>query len=287
MMKTDTIFPVLRAALCIAWAAAFAGCAEQRTAARAEPLAARSPAPQVVAEPREPTAILMRMATFLANTPRFNVTLHDKFDVLQESGQMIEFGETRQITVSRPNGLRVELEQSDGEKHVVLYDGKVITAFTPTLSVYAQAVAPGGIDAAVTYFLRDLHMRLPLAALLLSRFPQEIRGRTEEIAYVEHTQVQGMPAHHLAGRTETVDYQLWIAEGARPLPLRAVLTYKNAAGHPQFRADFVNWNLSPEIRNDRFVFTPPQGARKIAFVAQVPAFAVPGTAAPAAAGEQP
>lgn len=282
-MRVRTYFEGLRRLLGVAVTVAATGCSEQRAALHTELPADQVTTPQAAAEPREPDVILTRMATYLANTPRFSVTLLDKFDVLQESGQMIEFGETRQITVSRPNGLRVELEQSDGDQHVVLYDGQVITAFTPTLSVYAQAAVPGGIDAAVTYFLHDLHMRLPLAALLLTRFPQEIRGRTEEIAYVEHTQIQGMPAHHLAGRTETVDYQLWIAEGARPLPLRAVLTYKNAEGHPRFRADFVNWNLFPEIPKDRFVFTPPAGSRKIAFVAQMPEFAVPQ----AAAGAQP
>lgn len=283
-MQTTSLVWAIRALLCIA-VVTTAGCAERQAAARLEPQVARAPAPAVVAEPHEPETILMRMATFLAGTPRFTVTLQDRFDVLQDSGQMIEFGETRQITVSRPDGLRVELEQSDGEQHQVLYDGKDITAFSPGLNVYAQASKPGGIDQAVTFFLQDLHMRLPLAALLLGRFPEEIQRRTQELAYVEHTQVRGAPAHHLAGRTATVDYQLWIAEGARPLPLRAVLTYKNSEGHPQFRADFDDWNLSPELRDDRFAFTPPPGARRIAFVAEVPAFAGPGAAMPAPPGE--
>jgi hypothetical protein len=255
-------------------------------AVRLEPRAAQAPTPPVATESREPEVILMRMATFLAGTPRFTVKLEDRFDVLQASGQMIEFGETRQIAVSRPNGLRVDLEQSDGEQHVVFYDGKDITTFSPSLNVYAQAAKPGGIDQAVTFFLRDLHMRLPLAAWLLGRFPEEIQQRTQSLAYVEHTRMQGQPAHHLAGRTESVDYQLWIAEGVRPLPLRAVLTYKNSEGHPQFRADFVDWNLSPEFQDEHFAFTPLPGARRIAFVAEVPAFAIPGTAPSVPSGEQ-
>ncbi|MBM4201291.1 MAG: DUF2092 domain-containing protein [Gammaproteobacteria bacterium] len=265
--------------------AATSSCAEQRVAPSAEPQAVLAPAPAAVAEPHDPDAILMRMATFLAGTARFTVTLQDWFDVRQESGQMIEFGETRQIAVSRPDRLRVDLQQSDGDQHRMLYDGKDITAFSPGHNVYAQASKPGGIDQAVTFFLQDLHMRLPLGAFLLGRFPEEIKRRTQELAYVEHTHVRGVSAHHLAGRTETVDYQLWIAEGARPLPLRAVLTYKNSEGHPQFRADFDDWNLSPEFRDDRFAFAPPPDARRIAFVAEVPAFAGPGAAMPAPQGE--
>jgi hypothetical protein len=277
----------IRALVCAGLGAATAGCAERPVATRPEPLTVQAPKTPVATESREPEVILMRMARFLAGTPRFTVKLQDRFDVLQDSGQMIEFGETRQIAVSRPNGLRVDLEQSDGEQHVVFYDGKDITTFSPSLNVYAQAAKPGGIDQAVTFFLRDLRMRLPLAALLLGRFPEEIEQRTQSLAYVEHTPLQGQPAHHLAGRTESVDYQLWIAEGVQPVPLRAVLTYRNAEGHPQFRADFVDWNLSPEFQDDRFAFTPPPGVRRIAFIAEVPAFAVPGTATSAPEGEQP
>ena len=284
-MKTHQCRLAARTVLCIMVAAATVSCSQQKAAPRAEPLASQVAARQAVAEPREPKEILMRMANVLSKTLRFSVTLQGGYDVLQESGQMIEFGENRKITVSRPDGLRVEAEHSNGEKHLLVYDGKEITAFSPAQNVYAQIAKPGGIDGAVTYFLRDLHMRLPLAALLLSRFPAEIEGRTRSLDYVETTVVRDTPAHHLAGRTDTVDYQIWIGQGAQPLPLRAVLTYKNAEGHPQFRADFVDWNLSPEVQNARFAFTPPQGARKIAFLAQLPQVALPEAAAPASAGE--
>jgi hypothetical protein len=284
-MKT-TRHPEIRAVLCGAFLAIIAGCAEERAATRPEPVAAQTSARQAVAEPTEPKAILMRMAEFLAKSPRFSVNLRDNYDAVQASGQKIEFGETRKVTVSRPNGLRVESEHSDGEKHLVLYDGKDITVFTPSQNIYAQAAKPGGIDAAIMYFLRDLHMRLPLAMLLTSRFPAELERRTQALDYVERTAIDGTPVHHLAGRTETVDYQVWIAEGAQPLPLRVVLTYKKAEGQPQFRAQFADWNFSPEIQDAQFAFTPPEGAQKIAFLAQLPKIALQGTTTPEPTGGQ-
>jgi len=262
------------------------GCAAEQAATRAEPQAAVPPTARTIAEPAAAEAILMRMATFLSQAQRFSVNLVSGYDVVQGSGQKIEFGETRKITVSRPNHLRVEVEQSDGAKHLVLYDGKDITVFNASQNVYAQTYKPGGIDEAVTYFLKDLHMRLPLAALLLSRFPDEIERRTQSLDYVERTLIHGTPTHHLAGRTETVDYQVWIAEGAQPLPLRAVLTYKNAEGQPQFRAQFSDWNLAPEVQDSQFAFTPPDGARKIAFLAQLPQIGLQGASTPKQIGGQ-
>ena len=257
--------------------------AENPAVTGSEPCGNQAPAPQAAVEP-EAKDVLMRMAEFLAKTPRFSVNLKINYDVLQESGQMIDFFETRSITLRRPNGLRVAVEQSDGDKQLVLYDGKQITAFSSSQNVYAQVSEPGDIDAAVIYFVKDLHMRLPLAGIVLSRFPAELERRTRSLDYVERMVMDGKPAHHLAGRTKTVDYQFWIADGPQPLPLRAVYTYKNAKGDPQFRAEFSDWNLAPEIREDQFAFTPPQGARKIAFAMQVPQVAFEGTTNPEQTG---
>lgn len=252
------------------------GCAAKSGAAPQMAAAAPTAAAPTAAEPADARGILVRMANFLAKAPRFTVNIHDSYDVVQESGEKIEFSERRSITVSRPNGLRAEVEQSDGEKHLVLYDGQQITVFSPSQNRYAQTSKPGGIDQAVTHFLKDLRMRLPLAALLLSRLPDELERRTQGLAYVERTMLHGVPVHHLAGRTETVDYQVWIAAGAQPLPQRVVLTYKNAEGQPAFRAQFSDWNLAPNVQDSTFAFTPPPGAQKIAFLAELPQFPAPG-----------
>lgn len=253
-------------------------CAQDQAAIRTQPPAASvsSPATPAAETDLDAKTILMRMAQFLSKTPRFSVNLSGSYEVLQESGQKIEFGESRKITVSRPNGLHVEVEHSDGEKHIVQYDGKEITAYSPSQNVYAQVSKPGGIDAAVVYFLKDLGMRLPLAMLLTSRLPAELDRRTQTLDYVEKTVIDGTSTHHLAGRTETVDYQAWIAEGAQPLPLRIVLIYKNEEGHPAFRAQFSDWNLMPEVKDSQFTFIPPEGSRKIAFLAELPKVALKG-----------
>lgn len=276
-MKTKQWRQTRRTVLCVSiLSVTTIGCSENEAITRQTPPASQLVAPQSVAEPANAEYILKRMAEFLAKTQQFSVNLNDSFDVVQDSGQKIEFGESRKIIISRPNGLRVDLEESNGEKHTVVYDGKEITIFSPTENVYAQASKPGGIDEAVMYFLKDLHMRLPLAALLLSRFPTEVESRTQSLDYVEKTVIDGASTHHLAGRTETVDYQVWIAEGAQPLPVRIVLTYKNSEGMPEFRAQFSDWNLSPKVQDSQFAFTPPEGSRKIAFQAQLSDFAAAG-----------
>lgn len=263
------------------------GCAENQPVSRQEAATQQAIIPvSATAEPTDAKGLLLRMADYLAKAQKYTVSLSTNYDVVQQSGQKIEYSESRKITVNRPNGLRVDIQESDGEKHVVHYDGNDISVFSPNGNIYAQASKPGGIDEAVKYFLQDLHMRLPLAVLLVSSLPEEMEKRTQSIDYVEKTNILGQVSHHLAGRTETVDFQVWIAEGAQPLPLRIVLTYKNADGQPQYRAQFSDWNMAPQINDSTFAFIAPEGSQKIAFVAQLPALTPGASKVPVHPGEK-
>src|SRR5205814_10636574 len=142
---------------------------------------------------------------------------------------------------------------------------------------YAQAPQRGGVDETLVYFVRDLGMRLPLAALFLSRSASELDRRVQSVKYVEKTGILGVRAHHLIGRTDSVNFQVWIASGDQPLPQRIVLTYPGSRGQPEFRAQFVSWNLAPQAADSLFTFTPPAGSTKIPFVAALPQ-AQPGPA---------
>jgi hypothetical protein len=83
------------------------------------------------------TTILKKMSEYLAKTERFSVSIRDGYDAVQQSGQKVEFGEVRKVTVSRPDRLRIEVERSDGEKGLVVFNGKDLTVYTPDKNAYA------------------------------------------------------------------------------------------------------------------------------------------------------
>lgn len=214
-------------------------------------------------------AVLKRMTEFLTQAQRFSVTADTGFDVVQDSGQKIEFGETRQIVLRRPDRLRIDATKRDGSKSGMVFDGKDIAVFNTKENVYATVASPGTVDDAIAYFLTDLDMRLPLADWLDSQFATRLPERVRAATYVEPSQIAGVPCDHLALRGDDGDLQLWVAQGAQPLPRRLVITYKREDGRPQFWAQFGEWNLAPEVPDALFVFTPPAGAVKIAFAAQL------------------
>ena len=220
--------------------------------------------------PKEARAILLRMAEFMAGTKSFSVSVRDSYDVYQKSGQKIEFSEMRTITVARPDRLRIEVEESNGDRQMLLFDGKQLTVATPGRNVYARTPRPGSIDDAVNYVISTLGMKVPFSVLLQTTAPQELDRKTQTLDYVERTTIFGAPAHHLAGRTANVDYQIWIADGDRPLPQRLVLTYRKEKGQPQFRAQFSDWNTAAETPASIFEFVPPEGMHQITFLSQRP-----------------
>jgi hypothetical protein len=214
-------------------------------------------------------ARLMEMARFLGGAEKFSVTLRVGYEVVQDNGQKIEFGEIRELAVQRPNRVRVLEAASHGDRDLMLFDGKLITMLDGETGLYAQAPQPGDIDATVVHFVRDLQMRLPLAPMFMQRFPDELQRRVQSIEYVERTDILGQPVHHVAARTAAVDFQVWIADSKQPLPLRVVLNYPAAEEHPQFWANFTKWNLSPSFGKTTFEFNPPAGAKQIVFAAHM------------------
>jgi hypothetical protein len=210
-------------------------------------------------------AVLKRMAELLSQAQRFSVTIDVGFDAVQDSGQKIEFGETRQVVLRRPDHLRIDATKRDSAKSVFLFDGKDMTVFHPQENVYATVAKPGSVDEAMAYFVQDLGLRLPLAELLNSHLDQALPERVRVADYVEPSSIAGIPCDHLALRGDEADLQVWVTQDGPPLPRRLVITYRRADGRPQFWAQFSDWNLSPEVPDTLFAFTPPTGATKIAF----------------------
>jgi hypothetical protein len=211
-------------------------------------------------------AILKKSADFLSKTQRLSVTVDIGYDAVQDDGEKIEFGSVRNITIVRPNKARFDITERDGDKNGFIFDGNQIFAFSGGQNVYASAQKTGTIDEAFDYFTDQLDMVLPPSQLFDSNLLAELTELITSLRIVDEQTIAGVLCDHLAGTTENVDFQLWIAKGDKPLPQRYYIIYKQREGEPQFRAQFSNWNLSPKVSDSLFAFTPPKGMEKIPFV---------------------
>ncbi len=221
------------------------------------------------AQDSEAKSILMKMAGYLAKAPAFSVTLRSSYDAIQEDGQRIEFGEKRRILLQRPNRFRAEVVRSDGDRALLLFDGQSLTAFKAGDNVFARTERSGTADEAIVYMVRNLQMTLPLARMFRTDFPIALQKKIASIRYVEENFLFDVITDCLVARMADVDFQIWIAQGEQPLPHRVVLTYKNAPGQPQLRAELTDWDISPKVEDDDFSFKPPEGAEQIPLLTPV------------------
>jgi hypothetical protein len=166
------------------------------------------------------------------------------------------------------NRMAETLAQAQGFS-VTIRAGKAITVFNPGDNVYGQIEKAGSVDDTVRFVIQDLGMPLPLALMLVTTLPDELDRPLQSIDYVERDTLTPAPTDHLAGRAADVDFEVWLDTGDTPLPQRLAITYKTEEGEPQYRAEFSDWKLNPDVSQVELAFNPPDGAQRIPFLVRV------------------
>jgi hypothetical protein len=175
---------------------------------------------------------------------------------------MLDFFNASRIVVSRPNQVRVDTK---GDLHdaSLWYDGKIVTIYSEKTSFYGQTPAPASIDETLQMLMDRFQTPLPVAGFLVKDPYARMMDGVKTALDAGTAQVDGATCRHLAFTEEEADWQLWIEEGAKPLPRRIAVTYKKVEGAPRVVTSMSDWNLSPVIPPAEFVFLPPAGASKI------------------------
>ena len=82
--------------------------------------------------------------------------------------------------------------------------------------------------------------------------------------YIGPAMVGGVQTDQFAFRQEEIDWQIWIQQGDRPLPLKIVIIDKTDPTRPEFSAR-LSWNTSPRFDASTFAFSPASADTSIAF----------------------
>jgi hypothetical protein len=178
------------------------------------------------------------------------------------NGQMLDFFNVSKIEVTRPNQVRVET-QGDRLGASLWYDGKTVTIHTNKSGFYGQAPAPATIDETVVMLMDRFNTPLPVAGFLLQDPYARMMEGVKTAFDAGIAPIDGVACRHLAFSEEDADWQVWIEEGARPLPRRIAVTYKKYPGSPRVMSTLSEWNLAPTIAAGTFTFVPPAGAIKV------------------------
>jgi hypothetical protein len=230
---------------------------------------AKAPAPQAQpakAQDIDPKLVIRHMCDYLKSLKEFSFKGEVTDDHTYSAGNKLQFAFDLEGYVKRPDKIRLNAK-GDLQNKEFFYDGKAITIYDTVKKVYATASMPPTIDLALAKANSDYGLRLIVAELAKTNLFEEITKGVKDEVYVGEGTVFGVKCQHVAFDKGKSEVQLWVEASDKPVLRKAVLTYKDVDFSPQWTLYLTEWNVSPQLADDLFAFSPPQGAEKIDFMA--------------------
>jgi len=221
-------------------------------------------APRKPAIDPEADKVLHRLSDHNKQVKSAIFRLSDTIDDVQADGRKLQFAHVRELTVVRPNKLKVETT-GDVTSRTLWIDGKTLTVLERDKNVYAQIPDPGTINQAIDLLQEKFNMSLPAADLLAADVYKTMTEGCEAINYVGLGYVGDEKCHHLAFTRDNIDWQMWITAGNKPSPRKVVITYKRLPGEPQYTMQLLKIEYEPKVNDSVFAAQIPKGADKIEF----------------------
>jgi hypothetical protein len=211
----------------------------------------------------EAKALLKAMSDYLAAQKSIAITYDNSFEVVTTDKQKIAVAASGDMQLMRPDKLRATRHGGFANVEMIL-DGKTFTVFGKDANVYVQAPMSGTIDQDIDAIREKLNRSLPGADLLSSNVYATLMDGVTDIKDLGSGVIGGKECDHLALRSEEIDVQIWIAQGAEPHPCRYVITTRGTEGQPQYTLTVTGFKAGEGVvAADSFAFTPPAGATKI------------------------
>ena len=223
-----------------------------------------APGPVMSAEGVDPDAdkIMKTMSSYLGETETFSMNADIDFEVVSRNGQKLQLSSFATAVLKRPAEFHIQRKGMIANAEFI-FDGKTLTLYGKNLNAYAQIEVPGTIDDAIRAYELETGIPAPGADLLFDDPYAILSSGVESSAYLGIAYVNGVECHHLAFREAKVDWQLWVKTGDAPLPMKYVITSKWHTAAPQYEIRFRDWNTNPQINDEQFTFSAPEGATRL------------------------
>lgn len=235
-------------------------------AARAQRDTVRTAAGTVTMTSRvDPDAMdaLKRMGAYLRTLKSMQVIATVTTEEVVEDGEKVQSTSVVNMIAERPNKLFADVA-NDRQPRKWFYDGKTFTLWAPRVKFYAQANAPPTIEQLADTLDDRFGIDLPFVDLFRWGTPESDEKEITSATDVGPAAVNGVTCEQYAFRQDGLDWQVWVQQGDFPLPIKLVLTTTDDAARPQHSTTY-SWSLTPSYNDQTFVFTPPEGAKKITF----------------------
>ncbi len=252
-----------------------AGCGGTAAPGVAKPAAPAAAAPRPVSIAPEAREVIDRMAKFLGATNRFTLRQVSTTTVSDEAAKKLAGEMTHGVRVERPNRLAVVLTGDQPGSGTVISDGQslVIHQKQKDANRYESSPAPASLSELVD----NPHLRAMLAvggadvvtkALLGEDPATAILEGVQELSVAGTEEIDGRSCTHLVAKAESGNWDLWVATGDEPVPVKFVpaigqLFFGGKNVDLSSTVVFDQWRCDPAFEAADFAFVPEDGWEKV------------------------
>ena len=212
--------------------------------------------------------VVREMGSYLTSLQSFRVQ-SDAFDeVVLTNGSKVELATSSEVSVRRPNAIASQ-QVGPSAKMAAWYDGKSLSVLCKTTDTYGTVAAPPTMDGALDMARKQYGIEAPASDLVYSYPYAVLTEGAKSGQYLGIENIDGTPTHHVAFQEADVDWQLWIAVGSKPLPLRYVITTKTLPSQPEFTAHLKNRDTKASIPQAAFDFRSAAGFEESRYAAVI------------------
>ncbi|MGH9336799.1 MAG: DUF2092 domain-containing protein, partial [Vicinamibacteria bacterium] len=223
--------------------------------------------------------LVKQMSELLASTRSFALEAEEIYDEVPAHLPRTQMTNLRHVALRRPDRM-VGDASGDAINRSFWYDGKTLSVLDKEQNTHATIPVPDTIDGALDAIFERTGMVIPLADFVYEDVYARLMESVQRGVYLGIHHVGDVACHHLSFEQATIDWQLWIDAGEKPLPRKLVIAYKTEDEVPQYAVTMSKWNLNADVSDELFVFEPPEGAERIEFpTAQEPSMEEPSARA--------
>ena len=218
----------------------------------------------------EAKQILKNSMDYLSALQQFGLVTHSTIEVVLENGQKIQFDAATAVAVMRPDKLYAA-RLGDLDNHEFFYDGKTLTLHQVDAGFYATLDAPDTLEGMLDFARESLDIVAPAGDFIYRNAYELLMEDVESGFRVGPSMIEGVLCDHLAFSKPGTDFQVWIARGETPLPMKLVITSRDVLSAPQFTVLIREWDVAPDLAREKFEFAKPDDAQTIEFIMLEPA----------------
>ena len=164
----------------------------------------------------EAQAVIDRMTCYMRGLKTYSIESWSTRDEVVSFGYKLQHNEHSVTTLQLPTKLRVDVD-GDVRNRSFVYDGSKLVMYSPDDAVFVKIDAPDTVGKLIDGIL-DTGIEMPMLDMLYQSHKGGITGDARGGVLVGETNIDGVDCDHLAFRAPSFDWQIWVENGARPLP---------------------------------------------------------------------